>query len=74
MKLLHYDLDLFIELNEQYTQTSTALAQVAATVQNDANRFETAARRIAQVNKYLNFHKWDARIGNWMCGLITVTS
>ncbi len=55
MKLLHYDLDLFIELNEQYTQTSTALAQVAATVQNDANRFETAARRIAQVNKYLNF-------------------
>ena len=55
MEQLHYDLDLFIELNKQYAQTSTALAQVAATVQIDVNRFETAASRIAQVNKDLNF-------------------
>ena len=32
-----YDLDLFIELNDEYAQSSVALAQVNATRQDDAD-------------------------------------
>lgn len=50
-----YDLDLFVELNEEYSQNSAALAQVSATRQDDADHYAASARRLAQVDKDLHF-------------------
>ena len=57
MGLPHYDLDLFMELNEEYSQSSAALAQVGATRQDDADHFAASARRITQVDKDLHFDR-----------------
>ena len=55
MDQTRYDLDLFVEINEEYSQSSAALAQVSATKQDDADHLAASARRIAQVDKDLHF-------------------
>ena len=55
MERLNYDLELFLELNEEYSENSAALAQVEAIRQKDADQFASSARRVTQVDKDLKF-------------------
>ena len=55
MERLNYDLELFLELNEEYSENSAALAQVEAIRQKDADQFASSARRVTQVDKELKF-------------------
>ena len=47
MEQIRYDLDLFMELNEQYSQNSAALKHANAIRQKDSNPVEDTVRRIA---------------------------
>ena len=55
MERLRYDLELFLKLNEEYAESSAALAQVTATRQSDADRFGSSAVRLKRVDRDLKF-------------------
>ena len=55
MERLSYDLELFLELNEEYAEDSGAQAQVEATRQSDADRFTSTGKRLERVDRDLKF-------------------
>ena len=67
MERIQYDLDLFEELNEQYSQNNAARDHANAIRRKDTNPLEDTVRRIAQVDKSLHF-KSGMRILDIGCG------
>ena len=67
MERIQYDLDLFEELNEQYSQNNAARDHANAIRRKDTNPLEDTVRRIAQVDKSLHF-KSGMRVLDIGCG------
>ena len=67
MEQIRYDLELFIELNEEYSDNRAALDHADAIRQKDNNPLEDTAKRISQVDKYLHF-KRGMRVLEIGCG------
>ena len=63
----HYDLDLFRELNEEYSENSAAQAHVAAIRQSEADRLASTAKRLERVDRDLKF-KRGMRVLEIGCG------
>lgn len=57
MERLLYDLDLFMELNEQYSRNDAALKQASAIKDKDTNPLENTIKRISYVDRFLQFKK-----------------
>ena len=57
MKLLSYDLDLFMGLNDEYASKRAAQELVSATNVMRRGELESAGRKVAEVNKDLDFKK-----------------
>ncbi len=57
MERILYDLDLFMELNEQYSRNDTALKQASAIKDKDTNPLENTIKRISYVDRFLQFKK-----------------
>ncbi len=57
MERILYDLDLFMELNEQYSRNDAALKQASAIKDKDTNPLENTIKRISYVDRFLQFKK-----------------
>ena len=57
MDQIRYDLDLFEELNEQYSRNNAALEQASAIKDKDTNPLEDTIKRISYVDRFLQFKK-----------------
>ena len=57
MDQIRYDIDLFIELNEEYAQNSAVLAHTVFLQEVEGDRLEAAAKRVVQVNEDLDFER-----------------
>ena len=67
MERLLYDLDLFMELNEQYSQNSAAVEHAKIIKEKDDDPLLDAARRIVHVDELLDF-KSGMRVLEIGCG------
>ena len=57
MDQIRYDIDLFMELNEEYAQNSAVLAHTAFLQEVEGDRLEAAAKGVVQVNEDLSFER-----------------
>ena len=57
MDQIRYDLDLFEELNEQYSRNNPALEHASAIKEKDTNPLEDTTKRISYVDRFLQFKK-----------------